>query len=409
MPLSTATTASTLGLLSALSLLAGCGSSNRPATNPAVQSAVYVETNGTAANSGNSVVGYARASDGSLTLIGTYPTGGNGVGLPTATGALPFPIGGATGAVRLSPDGTRLYAVDAGSQDIAAFSVASSGALSLIGRFPTNGPAPASITINTAGSFLYVLNTGSLPDANNQTGSITGFSIATDGSLTPLANSTQPLSAAAYVDPAEVQFSPDGDYLAVTEKQPGAVGTIDIYPVANGVAGPPVSRAATGNIPFGFGFTPSGSLIVANAESVTTPNAATVTSYTATAAGALTVVSARVPDNQSAACWIGLTTDGAYAYTTNTISGSISGYSVSSTGTLGLLSPSGITAAQPASTGPIDVTVAPGNQYLYVLDSNAGASPGTLAGFAIGSGGSLTSVTTGVSGLQPGSIGLAIR
>ncbi len=395
-------------LLSTCVLAGGC-SSNNPVFSPgptpiSATSVVWTETN--AAN-GNAVLAYTRGLNGSLTSIGSTPTGGNGVGLPTAPGALPFPIGGATGAVTLAPGGTHLYVADAGTDDVAAFTVSPSGTLALIARYPTGGTAPASITVDASGRFLYVLNTGSLPSGNNVPGGITGFTIAANGSLSPIPGSTQTLSARQYVDPSEVAFSPDGSYLVVTEK---ATNRIDIFPAPGGVAGPAVSRPSTGNIPFGFGFTPSGTLVVSNAESAQPGNtASTVSSYSTNAGGALTVISGAVPDNQGAACWITLTSDGAFAYAVNTLSGSLSGYTVGSNGTLKLLTPGGVTAAQPNTTGPIDNIVTPDNRFLYVLNSMAGKSPGAIAGFAIGSGGSLTSVPVNVTGLPPGSIGLAVR
>lgn len=69
----------------------------------------------------------------------------------------------------------------------------------------------------------------------------------------------------------------------------------------------------------------------------------------------------------------------------------------------------GATASQANTTGPIDDVVTPDNAHLYVIDSNAGASPGTIAGFSIAANRSLTSVTTGVTGLLPGPIGLVVR
>src|SRR5277367_675812 len=162
---------SAFALLSALVVIAGCSGSGTPATttptppaptNPAATSALYTETNAT---TGNSVLAYSRASTGSLTSIGSYPTGGTGTGLPTYQGALPFPIGGATGAVALNPAGTFLYAVDAGSDDVAAFSVATDGTLTFINFYQTGGTSPGSITIDSTGTYLYVLNTGTLPGA----------------------------------------------------------------------------------------------------------------------------------------------------------------------------------------------------------------------------------------------------
>jgi len=336
--------------------------------------------------------------------LGVVSTGGTGVGLPSS--GLPFPIGGATGAVAVSPNGLNLYAVDAGSDDVAAYSLSSNGTLTLLGRYPTNGTSPASITIDPQDRYLYVLNSGSLPSGDNAPGNISGFTIASNGALSTLPGSTQPLSSSsAYVDPAEVRFSRDGSYLVATEK---ATALIDIFPVNAGVAGSPVSRPSTGKIPFGFAFTPSGTLVVTNAESASDPTAATVSSYASSAEGSLNVISGQVPDDQGAACWVALTSNGGYAYVTNTVSGSISGYTISN-GALTLLTPGGVTAARPSTTGPIDDAITPDDQYLYVLDSMAGKAPGTIAGFAIAANGSLTSVSTGVGGLQPGSIGLAVR
>jgi len=136
------------------------------------------------------------------------------------------------------------------------------------------------------------------------------------------------------VDSSEVAFSPDGTYLVVTEK---LTSLIDIYPLTNGVASAPVSVASDGAIPFGFSFTSSGLLIVTNVESLSTPNASTVTSYTLSATGTLTPISNQVPNNQTATCWISLAPNGQYAYTSNTLAGTISGYTVGSTGALSLL------------------------------------------------------------------------
>jgi 6-phosphogluconolactonase len=397
--------------------IAGCGGSGSSSTTsptpvtPAATPALYTETNAT---SDNKVMAYSRASNGSLTSIGSYSTGGTGTGLPAYQGALPFPIGGATGAVALNPAGTFLYAVDAGSDDVAAFSVASNGSLTSIGTYPTGGTSPGSITIDSTGKYLYVLNTGTLPGtAAGAAGGITGFTIGTSGALTPIAGSTQPLSVSSYVDPSEIAFSPSGSYLMVTEKLSGSVpGTIDIYPVNAGVAGAPVSTASTGPIPFGFRFTSSGTAVVADVVAIADTNRGAATSYSATPQGVLTVVSATVPDNQSAPCWIALNPAGTVAYAVNTLSGSISAYSISSTGVLTLMPPAnGASSAASigATAGPIDDIVTPDGAYLYVIQSNAGASPGQILGFSIGSDGTLTLVTTGATGLPEGSLGLAVR
>jgi 6-phosphogluconolactonase (cycloisomerase 2 family) len=332
------------------------------------------------------------------------------MGLPTYVGAVPIPVGGASGAVAINAAGTFLYAVDAGSNDVAAFSVATNGTLTFIANYPTGGIAPGSVTIDATGKYLYVLNTGTLQNAaDGVSGGITGFTIGSSGALTAIAGSTQPLSTTDYINPSQVAFAPNGSYLMVTEK----AGNIDIYPVSAGVAGAPVSTASTGAIPFGFAFTSAGVAVVTNAVD---PSPAlllgTLTSYTATAQGVLTVVSGNVADNQSQPCWLALNPAGTFGFTTNTPSGSISAYAISSTGGLTLVPPPSGTAAtvvMSPSSLPIDDIVTPDGDYLYVIQSNAGAVPGDIVGFSIGSTGALTSITGGVTGLPEGSLGLAVR
>src|SRR3954453_6020074 len=88
--------------------------------------AVYTETN---SQLGNAVHRLDRAADGSLTWVATYRTGGTG----TSAGL------GSQGAVALSEDGRTLLAVDAGSNDVAAFHVPRHGHLTLVDREPSGG------------------------------------------------------------------------------------------------------------------------------------------------------------------------------------------------------------------------------------------------------------------------------
>src|SRR5438034_1284028 len=76
--------------------------------------AVYTLTNDAA---GNRVVAFDQASDGTLTLEGSYATGGLGSGNGL----------GSQGAVVLSQGNKWLFAVNAGSNEISVFSVDPSG------------------------------------------------------------------------------------------------------------------------------------------------------------------------------------------------------------------------------------------------------------------------------------------
>src|SRR5437773_12480857 len=124
--------------------------------------AVYTLTNQVA---GNAVAVFNRAADGTLSAAGTIATGGTGTG-----GGL-----GSQGAVALSDDGRRLFAVNAGSNDVSVFSVGPAG-LSLASRTASGGTLPISLTVH--GNVLYVLNAGG-------DGNLSGFTVGTTGGPTP--------------------------------------------------------------------------------------------------------------------------------------------------------------------------------------------------------------------------------
>ena len=123
--------------------------------------AVYTQTN---APTGNAVHRLDRGPDGSLTPVATYRTGGTGTGASLSS----------QGAVALSDDGRVLLAVDAGSNDVAAFRVGRRGHLTLVDRKPSGGTTPVSIDI--AGGSAYVLNSGGAAN-------VTGFDVDGSGRL----------------------------------------------------------------------------------------------------------------------------------------------------------------------------------------------------------------------------------
>ncbi len=114
----------------------------------------------------------------------------------------------------------------------------------------------------------------------------------------------------------------------------------------------------------------------------------------------INVISPSVKDNQSAACWVVVTKNGRYAYTTNTASGSVSGYRVAKDGKLTLLG-DGLTAITGAGSGPIDAALSKSSQFLYVLNGGIG----TVNGYRVEANGSLTPINN-VGGLAPGANGL---
>jgi 6-phosphogluconolactonase len=352
-----------LASLAALAVAAGAMSSSGNA------GAVYVLTNSPA---DNAVAAYARAADGTLEPQGTFATGGLGTGAGL----------GSQGAVVLTADNRHLFAVNAGSNSVSAFDV-TPGGLQLVATAPSGGTRPTSLTVR--GSLLYVLNAGGA-------GNVTGFVVGKDG-IAPIAGSTQPLGAGSS-NPAQVQFSPDGATLVVTEK---GSSTIDTYAVApDGRAQAPSVSPSAGGTPFGFDFDNRGHLLVSNATG-------SASSYAVGATG-VDVISGAIATHQGAPCWLVASKNGRYAYTANAGPGTISGFAVGHDGSLTLLDASGVTADLGAGSHPLDEAISGNGQFLYNLTDGRHE----ITGFRIGEDGSLTQVTV-AGGLPAGAIGIAAR
>jgi 6-phosphogluconolactonase (cycloisomerase 2 family) len=333
---------------------------------------------------GNAVLAFERYADGSLAAGAAFPTAGLGSGDGL----------GNQSAVILTDNQRWLFVVNPGSHDISSFAVEADG-LRLIDRVPSGGLRPISVTVFR--DLLYVLNAGGqVGDVDT----ISGFRVDPHGTLSAIPGSTRPLSAAS-AGPAQVSFSPDGRVLVVTEK---ATNLIDTYVVdAAGVAQPPQSFAASGVTPFGFAFGKRDVLVVSEAFGGA-PDASAASSYIVGADGTLQTVSASVPTTETAACWLVITNDGRYGYTTNAGSGTISGYRIGFDGTLTLLDADGRTGVTGPGSTPLDMAITGDGRYLYSLN----AGDGTLGAFRVAADGSLQAIP-GFSGLPAGINGLAAR
>jgi len=362
-------------------VLAGCQDDQIPITGPNNTQpfskkgnnvfAVYTLSNSPA---GNEVIMFRRGASGHLSMSGSYSTGGTGTGSGL----------GSQGAVVLSNG--FVFAVNAGSDEVSVMKI-NHGGLTIADKVMSGGTMPISLTVHN--NLLYVLNAGG-------SGNITGFWISGSGNLTPIPGSTQPLSGAG-VGPAQVEFNPWGNVLVVTEK---GTNSIDTYAVgSDGVAGPPTTQPSAGNTPFGFEFDKRGHLIVSDAFGGG-PNAGAMSSYNVSGSG-VSLITGPVANTQTAPCWVVVTKNGKFTYTSNTGTNNISGYRIGHNGNITLFNDGGNTASTGA--GPIDMAVSNNSQYLYCL--NAGDN--SISVFRIDNGhGRLSSVQT-VSGLPAGSAGLA--
>ncbi len=307
---------------------------------------VYEPTNDAA---GNAVAIFDRYADGSLEPAGSVATGGLGAGASLASqGAI----------VR---DGDLLFVVNAGDNSVSALTT-HGGGLTLTDRIGTGGQRPVSVTVRNGVG--YVLN--------HDTDTVDGFTYTRAGDLSPLAGSSRSLSAnpaGGLTDAAQLQFTPNGRNLVVTER---ASGAIDIFDVHGAYLDEATSHASSGSVPYGFAFDRRGTLVVSEAAS------GSASSYRV--APGFQNLTAALSDTQAAACW--LVVSGDYAWVVNAASASISSYRIGHDGSLTLV------AAVAASTGagPTDAAVAPDGDSLHVRMRD-----GSVSSFAIDKRGGLTS------------------
>ncbi|MEO7191517.1 MAG: beta-propeller fold lactonase family protein [Vicinamibacterales bacterium] len=362
-------------LIAAVIVAAGVTTTAR--TQDAVGS-VYSASNSAA---GNEVLMFGRGANGALTLAQAFSTGGLGSG-----DAL-----GNQGGIVMTSDGKFMLVVNAGSNDISVLETTGDG-LTLRDRTPSGGLRPISVTVQ--GRLVYVLNAGGGVGGAD---SVVGFRLSRGGALTMIAGSQRALSATS-TGPAEVALSPDGESLIVTEK---ATNRVDVFPVdETGALGALTSYASSGVTPFGFAFGKRDQFFVSEAFGGAA-NASAISSYQLTSSATFGVVSPSVPTTETAACWVVVSPDGRFLYTTNTGSGTVSGFSIKPDGTIALLDANGVTAT--TGGGVTDVTMSENGRYLYALRPGAGA----IAAFRIEEHGALKPL--GSVSLPAGANGIVAR
>jgi len=314
---------------------------------------------------GNAIQVFDQVADGSLTVGALVPTGGLGSG---------DSLGSQGAVVR---DDRHVLVVNAGDSTVSSL-ILRGGDLELRDVVPSGGVRPVSVTVH--GDTVYVLNAGS--------DTISGLRLERDGDLRPISNSTLPLSATG-AGGAQIQFSNDGDELIVTEK---ATAKIDVYRVGrNGRATGPDVFDSVGAVPFGFDIDRHDNVVVSEAAG------GALSSYRLRRDG-LDVVTPSLPDTQAAACWVEISRDGRFAFTTNAASGTISSYAIGRGGSLSLLAP----VAATTGAGPTDLARSDDGAYLY-----ARVRSGAVAAFAIGNDGSLIPLGEFAGAPSIGTSGLA--
>lgn len=204
----------------------------------------------------------------------------------------------------------------------------SSGALSQFGSTQATGDVPVSLVLTPSLNALFV--------SNNNSNSITGYAVNSDGSL-GTGSSTSDKTGTASALPMGMAVDPGGKFLFVANQGANSISVFSI----NGS-----SLTAVAGSPF------------CNTLSAVSPTCTPVGADVATLPTALAV-----------------SATGKFLYVANNFTGTVTAYTISSTGTLTPL------GTQPYAVGvaPSGMTIIPGGAFLYV--TNTGSN--TVSAFAI--------------------------
>ena len=360
--------------------------------------------------SGNSIIALDRRANGRLARVGRFATGGTGSGSfeDTANSLILGTAQGEAAPNNLIEQRRLLFATNARSNDITVFKIRKRG-LKRVELESSQGEKPVSVTVNRG--VLYVLNSGeatddlfdsegnAIPNCTTGTPSITGFTVTDGGRLDPIAGSTRRLSGLGGSGCAQVSFSPDGNVLVVTERTandegaPGPMGDEGVITTftrnPDGTLSAPRANAATGEGPFGFTFNKQGDLFTTEQfDGPLGPGRGAAAGYRVNPDGSLVPATPSVRNGGTDTCWIVITDNGRYAFTTSFFGdGRISSYQVMSGGGLQLLKAD---AGENVTLGAADISLSADSRFLYQLN----AFEGTINSFRVKSDGDLRFVAT---------------
>ena len=338
---------------------------------------VYVNDNTVSANT---IAGFHRAQDGTLSPLPGSPfaTGGAGTGAGI----------GSQGSLQTAFDGRYLLAVDAGSNEISVLAIGHHGAPRQIpgGTVSSDGVKPVSIAVH--GDLVYVANAG---DGGSN---YTGFRLTASGHLYPLPGSTVALPDGA--QPGDVLFNSTGTHLAGTRVGTSMIDSFTVERSGRLRPAPGSPYPAQGLGPFGSEFSPTApdQLYVSNAHNGA--GLGTVSAFHVGWNGSLHSIGASpFADDQTAPCWVEISRDGRYLFAVNTAQPSVSSYAINGDGTLRLLTSAPFT--DPQGLGPVDARLSPDGRTLFVTDGGTAQ----VSAFAVHQG-ALTELASSPTALPPG-------
>jgi 6-phosphogluconolactonase len=243
---------------------------------------------------------------------------------------------------------------------------------------------PLSLAINSAGTFLFVLNQGAVPPATAAPATISVFSIdTTKGLLTPVAGSPFSFASMVAPNPQFLAIAPSGNTLYVAN---GSSGTISAFSVA--ANGTPTEIAGS---PFAAGAFMAGMAIDSKGQFLyaTDTNNNKIASFSIQGSGALAPVAGSPFATDFAPVAVTLDSAGATLFCANFGGATVSVFKTSS-GALTQVSGSPFSLVTSGSPQPSFVVVDPSGTFLYV--ANQGTR--SIVGFTIHTDGTLAMLPT---------------
>ncbi len=326
---------------------------------PITRHVLYVESNDPRANA-NGILAYGIASDGSLDPVAGSPFATEGTGFVDPSFALgPFDN---DQQLALSRNQDTLFAVNPGSNTLAAFHVAPDGSLSNLLGWPASTGGSTPISIGREGNRLVVLNSGEDPAQAATAGAPNVQTIDILPGGFPLRRPFQSVELPKGSDPTQLLTTDTGRFIFATSFPAG--GSIAAFErradgsiTPTDVVEPPVFDG-TQALALGLWAHPTQPYLYAGLV-----NANRLGVYRWNAAGKLSLVTTIAATGQGL-CWLRVTPDGKWLFTSNTADDSVSVYNLGDPA-----NPVEVSRAVGAGAGGYyQIGLSPDQRHLYALE-----------------------------------------
>lgn len=177
---------------------------------------------------------------------------------------------------------------------------------------------------------------------------ITGFTFDADGQLTPIPGSTRPLSGLPNSGSTQVAFDKTGKVVIVEEQQADVITTY--LRRKDGTLSEPMPQQSNGGGPFGLTLTQRNQVLTTGNFGAAPAQGGLASYAIDERTGTLTPLSPTVRKGQSDRCWVAITDDNRFAFTSSFgDDGGISSYRVRPDGSLELLNSQAATVGSGSS------------------------------------------------------------